>query len=142
MLDKLLPTIATALLPLVGLLIRASRRNRLRRKVDEYYELAEKFRARDAALASRFEELATEIGHQLAGHEGRRLHRRFEPTALVATVFFVAPGVGAIIWSSSWDSSWSWVVVVLGAMWALIWGAAGVTQLWRDASDESSAEKK
>ncbi len=73
--------------------------------------------------------------HALAQAERQALQRRFDSAAFLALVFFVVPAVVALIWAWGQDAWWRWPVVAFTAVWALVWGGVGTSQLWAAKED-------
>jgi hypothetical protein len=139
-LEKLLPVVATLLSPLLGMAVRGSRRNRLRRRVDEHLELADKVRAHDLVLASRLEALASEHVDEVVRLDRRSLRKRFDVSTAFAVVLMLVPGVAGIVLALDWDSGWKWPVLALSAFWILATVLGGAGQVFAEPEAESEAD--
>jgi hypothetical protein len=138
MLEKSLSVVAAITIPALGLLLQATRRNRLRRRIDEYLELAEKV-THDPQAVEELQRLAGEATRLLILKEERWLQRKLDPGAVVAVLFLTVPAAGLAAWAWTWSSGWRWPTVIVAAVWALLWGGVGLTQLWQERGDEAEA---
>ena len=136
MVERLLPAIATAAAPLVGLMLRASRRNRLQRRIEEYLALADRMREHDPEAAAACAVFAAECVRQLIGRGQQALRRRFDPIALFGTALVAAPGVIGFVLAAGWNTGWRWPVMGVSALWTVLALIAGAGQVWSD-KDES-----
>lgn len=125
--------------PILGFVLRASRRNRLRQLLEEHLALAERFRDEDPDTAQRFRQLAAEDAHLLIRRDQRWLRQgKINPFAILTVLVFVSPAVVVILLSRHWDGAWVWPVRVLAVLWAVLWVLVGLTQLREDREDEQA----
>jgi hypothetical protein len=132
MLDKILSSIAAVLVPGLGLLLRASRRNRLRARIDDYLALADTVEARDPAAAIALSDLAAEAVGKLVEGDQRWLRRRLDPSAVIALLFLTVPPLIAFAWAWTVTAWWKWPIIVVSGVWVALWGGVGVTQLFKE----------
>jgi hypothetical protein len=140
MVEKVLSVVAGILVPVIGLLIRASRRNRLRQRISEYLALSEELSGHDSGAATGFKRLASEAAQVLILREQRWLRRKVDPAAVLTIVFLCVPSGVAIALAWDWDSSWKWPTIVAAGVWAVLWIAVGLTQLFKEAGDDASGQ--
>lgn len=133
--EKVLSAIAAVLIPAMGLALQGSRRNRLIRRIEGYLELAEKVRPRDSAAADKLTDLAAAAVGTLVDNDRRTMRRKLDSSALVALLFLTLPAAGVFVWALGW-STWKWPALVISAVWVVVWGAVGLSQLWREKDDE------
>lgn len=136
MLEKALSTLAAVGIPALGLLLRASRRNRLRQRIDEYLELADRVSGHDQQAVAGFERLASEAARLLIRRDERWMHRKIDPAAVFAVLLLTVPTATVFVLAWTWDSGWKWPTLVFTAAWTFLWGGVGVTQLWKDRTDD------
>jgi hypothetical protein len=139
MVEKLLAAVAALAAPLLGVLLRSSRRARLRHRIDEYLALAERLPGQDHEAADRLRALAREAVDQLIRRDARWLNQTFDPFAALAAVAGILPSVAVFVWALGWDSGWKWPVLGLAAIWTVLWGGAGISQLRKERQDEAAA---
>jgi hypothetical protein len=142
MVEKILSVIAAVGVPALGLSLRASRRSRLRQRIRENLEIANEVAEHDPAHATAFREVAAEASELLIAHERITLRKRFDPMALVAILLVVAPAIAIAYFAWDWDSVWRTPVVVVAIVWAVIWTAAGLTQLRKEHDAQQASEKE
>jgi hypothetical protein len=139
MLEKALSVLAAVGIPALGLILRASRGNRLRQRMKEYLGLAEEIADHDSKAAAEFRRLASEAAHLLVLKEERWIRRKIDPSAVFAILFLTLPAAGVAVWAWTWDSGWRWSTVVVATIWTLLWGGIGITQIWQERGDEAEA---
>lgn len=96
MLEKILTTLVAVGVPALGLALRATRRNRLRQRVDEYLEMARRVASHDAPLAARYQQLSSEAAHLLVLREQRWVRRTIDGGAMFAVLFLTLPTAGLL----------------------------------------------
>jgi len=139
LLEKALSTLAAVGIPTIGLLLRASKRNRLRHRIDDYLALAERIEEHDPDDAVKLRGLAAEAVRMLVKGDERWLRRRFDPGALAALIFLTVPtAIVFVVALTTWHGWWKWLVVGVTAIWTLVWGGVGVTQLWTLVEDHDA----
>lgn len=138
--NSLLPLLAPLLAPVVAWLVGASRRNRLRRRVNQYVQLANDLQEHDPESADLVRGLLAETVEKLVFLEQKALRRRFQPSSFIAVVVLVVPSVAVLVWAATWDTPWKWLVIVLTALWTVVWGGVGLSQLFSLETDEQEAE--
>jgi hypothetical protein len=139
MIERVLSAIGALAVPLLGLMVQASRRNRLQRRIDEHLRLAERVKPLDPSGARELESLASEALGVLIRREQRWLRRKLDPSAIVALIFFIAPGGAGFVLALEWHSDWRWPAIVASALWTVVWLIVGATQLMTEASDDALA---
>jgi hypothetical protein len=139
MVERALALLAALAAPLLGVLLRSSRRTRLRHRIDEYLALAEQVAAHEPETADRLRALAREAIDELIRRDRRWLHQRFDPAAAFAAVLGVLPAVAIFVWALGWDSGWKWPVLALAAIWTALWGGVGISQVRTEHQDEPDA---
>jgi hypothetical protein len=136
-LDKVLSAAMAVIVPVVGLALRASRRSRLLKRVEEYRNLAEQLRATDQATATELDALQRETVHALVRMDKRTLHRRVDPSAVLALLFLLAPAAAGFVLALGWDSAWKWPALIFAGLWFVVWLGVGLTQLWKEGEEET-----
>jgi hypothetical protein len=91
----------------------------------------------DPEAAAGFTRLASECAHLLIVRDQRALRRKIDPAAVVALLFLTVPAIVVFVLTFTWTTSWRWPVMVFCAVWTLVWGGVGLTQLWAERSDET-----
>lgn len=128
--------VAAVAVPLLGLFLQATPRHRLRGRVNEYLDLAERFADHDAGAADRLRRLARDTAERLERMDRRSLRRKLDPAAVFALVFLMAPAGAVFYLALDWDGHWfQWPVLILSALWVVVWAIAGVQQLWKEHDD-------
>jgi hypothetical protein len=138
MLEKALSALAAVAIPTVGLLLQASRRNRLQQRIRDYLTIANEVAAHDVEAAAGFRRLASEAAQTLIRREERWLHRKIDPAAVVAILFLTVPAATVFGLAWTWESGWKWPTILLTAVWTLLWAGVGATQLWKERGDEDA----
>lgn len=138
MLEKVISVVAAAIVPSLGLLLQASRRNRLQRRIDDYLALADKLAEHDPDSATECRRLASETIRPLLRRDERALQRRVDPSAVIAVLFLTIPSLAVFVWTFSWTSGWKWPVRIFAAAWTVLWGSVGITQIWKERTDEAA----
>ena len=110
--------------------------------MNHYLQLANDLQERDPDSATLIRDLVGETVEDLVALERKALRRRFEPMSLVTVLILTVPSIAVLIWATTWDEWWRWIVIVFAALWTLVWGGVGVTQLFKHESsdEETSAE--
>jgi hypothetical protein len=137
MLSNLTPLLVSIGATLLGLLIRASRRNRLRTAVSNYTTLSKELEDHDPETAALVRGLAAETARTLVAEEHRSFSRRLDPAGVFVLVLFVGTPVGLAIWSWTWGSGWKWLITIAAAIWSFILIAAVWDQLWKPRESEA-----
>jgi hypothetical protein len=136
-LERGLSILAALMVPMFGLLLQASRRNRLQHRVGELLRLAEQVRPHDQGAAVELERVAAEAARVLARRDQRWLRRTLNPDAIVGTAMLSAPGIVAVV--LAWGST-TWLVVV-GAVWTLLCVVAGFKEAMTERREDESASE-
>jgi hypothetical protein len=142
---KVILAVAALAAQAVGLARWASGRNRLLNSIRSYLQLANDLEAHDAEGAALVRDLAKPKVRQFVEAERASAARALDPAAIATLILLVGPALGFFVWAWTRDEWWRRPVIVFSALWALIWGAAGWTQLWKaheaeaaEVADESS----
>jgi type II secretory pathway component PulL len=133
--ERVLLTALGAASTIVGLAIKASRRNRLRSQVETYTELAATVEPHDAASAQRIRQLVRDTIDELLEAEHAALRRRFDTSNLIAILFVAVPSITAIIWAWPRDEWWRWLIILVAAFLVLVALIGGGSQLWKTRED-------
>jgi hypothetical protein len=139
MLEKVIPLIATLAAPVLGLLVRASRRNRLRNQIRGYAQLSEELERQDGDSAALVRDLMAETVPIFVAAERAALHRRLDPGAVFAVLLFIAPGVAAVGWVWTRDEWWKWPIIAISVLWVGVVIAATWGQLWKSPEHTNEA---
>lgn len=138
--DKVVSTVLAVIVPVIGLGLRASRRNRLMKRIEEYRGLAEHVRARDERTAGELDAVLNEMIKALIRMDRRAMRRRLDPAAVIALLFLTLPAAVGFVLALGWDRDWKWPVLVFTAVWFVVWLATGLTQLWTEREDVEPAD--
>jgi hypothetical protein len=141
-LEKLIPLIGALVSPLIATALSGSRRNRLRKRVDDLLVLADKVRGHDAARAAELERLAGEAVDEIVKADRRSLRRRFDGSTAAAVVVMLVPGALGLVFASRWDSAWKWPALVASVLWILLTVVGGGPQMFTEGGDERAEAQK
>jgi hypothetical protein len=134
--EQVLSGVGAVVVPIVGFALQTSRRERLRRRIDEYLHLAERIEPHGGNEAAELRSLARESARVLVRRDRRTLRLRLDPSAVFALLLLVGPAVIGAIFALRWSSDWKWFPFAFAVIWALLWGGVGITQLRKEASDD------
>jgi hypothetical protein len=59
---------------------------------------------------------------------------------LTPVVALTVPSILVLSWATTWDDWWKWVVIVFAALWTVVWGIAGLTQLFKHEEEPSAGQ--
>lgn len=140
--EKLIPLIGALVSPLIATALSGSRRNRLRKRVDDLLLLADKVRGYDAARAVELERLAGEAVDEIVKADRRSLRRRFDGSTAAAVIVMLIPGVLGLVFASRWDSGWRWPALVASGLWIVFTVVGGGPQIFTEGGDGSAETQK
>lgn len=136
LLERFTPWVGAVGAPVLGLLLRSSRRNRLLQRVRTYTELADELDSRDPESAALLREVVTQTVRRIVQTEQAALARRLDPGAIVMAVLITSPGFVGLVLAWHHHDWWRWPVLFISALWVILMTATGWQTAWQAHEDQ------